>query len=119
MRNALVVLLVSATWACSASNGGGAAVGSDTEALAQCSAGQTALYSKVTPPSAGEDGASGIGSAPSVLSGNGSGGSSTGGGEGTSVPVDGPGADPTPGGTASSPSSPSPGSFGATFTRHA
>jgi hypothetical protein len=79
MRMVLLGLMVSATCACSSAHGGGDPTDDDSAALTQCGAGETALYSKVTPPSAGEDGASGIADAPSVLSGNGSSGSTSGG----------------------------------------
>lgn len=74
-RMALLGLLVAATGACTMSQGGG----TDEAALAQCAAGQTVLYAKVTPPSAGVNGASGIADAPAVLSGSGPTSPSTGG----------------------------------------
>jgi hypothetical protein len=70
-RIALLGLLVSATWACTSHEGP-----TNDAALAQCSAGQTVLYSKVTPPSAGVNGASGIADAPAVLGGGAASGSS-------------------------------------------
>jgi hypothetical protein len=73
-RIAFLGLLVTATPACTTSQVGP----TDTAALAQCSAGQTVLYSKVTPPSAGVDGASGIADAPAVLGGSGPSSSSAG-----------------------------------------
>jgi hypothetical protein len=65
-RMALLCVLVSATWACS--HGG---EDLNQAALDQCAAGQTVLYAKVTPPSAGVNGASGIADAPAVLGGGG------------------------------------------------
>ena len=99
-RMALLPLMATAMLACTTSQGGDDST--SAEELAQCPPGQTVLYSKVTPPSAGVDGASGVGAAPAVLGGSDDAGSSGAGGP-VGASDAGPSASPSPSPTPGAP----------------